>query len=284
MQQAYELLFGARLDAQLPMPSPIPLTVIIRTLNEADRIGPCLLAARHLGAELLVIDAGSTDETVAICQAAGARVITNPWPGFGPQRLFAEGHATHHHVLSLDADEIVTPAFISEVRRHFMVPDTPRLMIVRKAMVFPNQIKPPLWGYTQDHVLLWDRRVARTGPNPNQDKLEIDVSDRPVTVRSVLWHYSFRDWHHAINKANYVAQLAGATYDRPLGFMLKMRIVTELPLTFLKFYIQRRYCLGGLAGFNMAVITAFGRYARVLQMVEQAQLRLADRGHRGNDA
>ncbi len=272
MDAALRHLFGGA-GPEEPSLSPLPLTVMVRTLNEADRIGPCLKAARHLGGELLVIDAGSTDATVSICEGLGARVVTNPWPGFGPQRRFGEGHASHDFILSIDADEILTPAFIAEVRARFATGQPPRLMIVRKAMVFPGEIQPPPLGYTQDHILIWDRRIARTGPNPNQDKLEIDVADQPVTISNPLWHYSFRDWHHAINKANYVARLAASTYDRPPGFLLKARLVTELPLTFLKFYFQRRYCLGGLAGFHMALITAFGRYARVLQMVELAEQR-----------
>ena len=59
-------------------PSPIPLSILIRTLNEADRIGETIKAAQALGGEIVLIDAGSKDSTIAIAQELGARVINNP--------------------------------------------------------------------------------------------------------------------------------------------------------------------------------------------------------------
>lgn len=251
-------------------PSPIRLSVLIRTLNEADRIGATLDAAARLGAEIVVVDAGSKDETVAICEQHGARVLTNPWPGFGPQRRFGEEKCTYDHVFSLDADEIVTPAMADEIRSHF-APGiaTPRLMIVRKAVVFPHRTAPTPWAFCHEQILIYDRRIATTGPNPNWDKLDITVSDTPVKIRAPLWHYSFRDWYHMIAKANYVARLAADTQPTRARLPLVVRVVFELPLTFLKFYVLRRYFLGGIDGFTTAMLTAVGRFARVAMMLER---------------
>lgn len=248
---------------------PIPLSVLMRTLNEADRLQATLEAARALGGEIVVIDAGSKDATVEIARSLGAVVYENGWPGFGPQRHFGEAKCAHDFIFSLDADEIVTPAMAAEIRSVFLKGEPPRLMIIRKAMVFPHHKRPPPLGFCHEQILIYDRRVARTGPNPNWDKLDITVADKPHTVREPLWHFSFRDWEHAVRKANYVAKLAASTQpDRP-RLELLVRLIFEFPLTFLKFYFLRRYCLGGADGFGMATITAFGRWLRIAMMLER---------------
>lgn len=250
-------------------PSPIALSTLIRTKNEADRIAATLEAAQALGGEIVVIDAGSTDATVEIATRLGARVIHNPWPGFGPQRHFGEAQCAHDFIFSLDADEIVTPAMAAEIREVLARPNPPRLMTIRKAMIFPHWKHPPPLGFCHDQILIYDRRIARTGPNPNWDKLEISISDRPHLIRAPLWHFSVRDWNHAVAKWNYVAQLAADTQkERPRALLL-MRLVIEFPWSFIKFYFLRRYFLGGADGFTMAVVTAFGRFLRIAKMLER---------------
>jgi glycosyltransferase involved in cell wall biosynthesis len=258
-------------DAILTTPSPIPLSVLIRTLNEADRIAAALAALQPLGAEIVVIDAGSTDETVAIAEAHGARVIANPWPGFGPQRFFGEERCGHDFVFSLDADEIVTPELAAEIRAVFLAGTPPPLMIVKKAMIMPHQQRPQMLPFSHEQVLIYDRRVARTGQNPNWDRLDIKTDAKPVKLKEPLWHYSLRDWHHAIGKLNYVAKLAAETSPGRSGVLATLRLVVELPVTFFKFYVLRRYFLSGRDGFVMAVVTAFGRFARLAMLDEKAR-------------
>ncbi len=213
--------------------SPIPLSILIRTLNEADRVGATIRSALPLGGEILVIDAGSTDRTVEIARSLGARVLHNPWPGFGPQRRFGEEHARHDHVFCLDADEIVTPEFVEEVRALFAQPRVPALVIVRKPMMFPHHEDPPPFAFNTEHIYLYDRRVARTGLNPNWDKLEITTDEKPHTVRAPVLHYSLRDWNHAVSKLNYVAELAAGTQKLPSRAVLVFRLAFEFPANYL---------------------------------------------------
>ncbi len=250
-------------------PSPIPLSILIRTKNEADRIAATIEAAQALGGEIVIIDAGSTDRTVEIATGLGARVIHNPWQGFGPQRHFGEAQCEHDFVFSLDADEMVTPQMAAEIREVFARPNPPRLMVVRKAMIFPHWKHPPPMGFCHEQILIYDRRIARTGPNPNWDKLDISVKDKPHLIRSPLWHFSLRDWDHAVSKWNYVAGLAADTQKERPRAQLLMRLVIEFPWSFIKFYFLRRYFLGGADGFTMAVVTAFGRFLRIAKMLER---------------
>jgi glycosyltransferase involved in cell wall biosynthesis len=250
-------------------PPAIGLSVLMRTLNEGDRLARTLQAVQSLGAELVVIDAGSKDDTVAIARSYGATVIDNPWPGFGPQRRFGEEKCTHDFIFSLDADEVLTEAIVAEIRGHFLAGAPPRLMIVRKAVVFPHHDRPPPWPFCHEQVLIYDRRIARTGLNPNWDQLEITTDDAPVRLKNPLWHFSLRNLNHAVSKALFVGQLAADT-QRPRGRLgLALRLPFEFPVAFVKYYFLRRYFLAGLDGFVYGIVGAFSRFIRIAMMVEK---------------
>ena len=86
-----------------------PLSVAIITLNAAAQLEECLKSA-HFADDIVVVDSGSTDGTQALAERYGARIIAQPWLGFGPQKQFAVNAARHDWVLCLDADERVSPA------------------------------------------------------------------------------------------------------------------------------------------------------------------------------
>ncbi|MFE1598432.1 glycosyltransferase family 2 protein [Methylobacterium sp. ID0610] len=263
--------------------SPIPLTVLMRSFNEADRIEAAIRSALPLRAEILVIDSGSTDATVAIAESLGARVVSNPWGGFGPQRRFGEGLCTHDHVFSMDADEVLTPELVWEIRGIFLHGRPPALMKVRKAMALPHHDRPPPFAFCTEQIYIYDRRVARTIENPNWDHLDIRTGETPRRLRAVAWHFTYRDWNHAVAKANYVAELAARTSPPRSNLELSARLVVEFPFYFLRFYFLRRLFLAGTDGFAMATILAFGRFLRIAKMREQAVSRAIDPAVRAAD-
>lgn len=96
-------------------PATLPLSLVVMTYNEAHNIARCLDSV-PFAAEKLVVDCGSTDDTVAIAAAHGARVVHQPWLGFGPQRNAAATFASHPWLLVLDADEYLSHELATECR------------------------------------------------------------------------------------------------------------------------------------------------------------------------
>ena len=94
----------------------LPISLVVITHNEAANIARCLDSV-PFAAEKVVIDSGSTDDTVAIARARGARVVDQAWLGFGPQRNFASTQAAHDWILVLDADEFLEPPLIEELQQ-----------------------------------------------------------------------------------------------------------------------------------------------------------------------
>ncbi len=97
------------------MPERPPFSVVILTLNEEARLPACLASVAECD-DVVVLDSGSTDRTVALARAAGARVLVNPFENFAQQRNFAHDHAGFRHpwVFHLDADEHMTPELLAE--------------------------------------------------------------------------------------------------------------------------------------------------------------------------
>lgn len=98
------------------MPAPLPISVVIISLNEERRMGACLASVRELTSDIIVVDAGSTDRTVEIATAAGARVFGRDWTGYSDQKNHGNERAHHHWILSLDADERVSAELASSLR------------------------------------------------------------------------------------------------------------------------------------------------------------------------
>ena len=96
------------------MPANPPISVYIRAKNEERMIREVIRAAFQIGDEVLVIDSGSSDRTIEITEAEGARVIRESWHGWGKQKRIGEEAARHDWLFDLDADEIITPELAAQ--------------------------------------------------------------------------------------------------------------------------------------------------------------------------
>src|SRR3954454_16672704 len=100
------------------MPEPLPLSLVVITRDAAAELAACLASA-PFASEALVVDSGSADHTVDVARAAGARVLVEPFRGFGRQKQLAVEAACNDWVLCLDADELVTPQLAAAIRAVF---------------------------------------------------------------------------------------------------------------------------------------------------------------------
>ncbi len=250
------------------MPSNLPISCYIRTLNEARLVGPVIEAARRIAADVLVVDCGSTDGTIEIAEKAGARVIHQAWLGNGKQKRFAEEQCAHDWLLDLDADEVVTPEFADEVRALFAHGEPPHA-IYETMLVTAPPIGEPWWKHAlADRRKLYDRRRIRQPDHDAWDQFETPAGMEIGHIKAPLLHYSYRDFEHFAEKLNRWSGVAArASKLKPL-WLVSLRIVLASPFYFLKQYLGRGHWRGGLTGFVIAGLSAHGRWLKDVKMLE----------------
>jgi glycosyltransferase involved in cell wall biosynthesis len=247
--------------------APVTFSCTIIAHNEADRIERCILAVRKIADEIVVIDSGSTDDTVAIAQRLGARVITRAWTGYGQQKRFAEDSARFNWVLNLDADEVVSAELGAEITA-LMAREPPlKAYHFKQVTVYPGDAKPRLWADYKNQVRLYDRTVVRFHDSLTHDT--VDMRDVPAgQLNGVALHYSWRSLEHVTRKLDGYTDLQALEIKKP-RWQLKLRQPIEYPYLLFRFYVLRRHFTGGLYGMKVAHTFAAGRAQRIGKFLAQ---------------
>lgn len=170
---------------------PFPLSVTIIAKDEADRIGDAIRSVGFAD-EVVVLDSGSSDDTVAVARALGARVVQTDWPGYVAQKNRALVYASHDWVLGLDADERVGPTLAAQIQG-VLAQERPAAHGYRFARLSWWEGAPIRHGswYPDARVRLFDRTRARwTGLDPHD---RVEVEGAVARLEGQLEHHPFRD-------------------------------------------------------------------------------------------
>ncbi|MDB5945012.1 MAG: biosynthesis protein [Ramlibacter sp.] len=238
------------------------LSVVVIALNEAANLRACLESVSFAD-EIVVLDGGSSDGTVAIAQACGARVSRAAgWPGFGPQKNRALALATGDWVLSLDADERVTPALAAQILAAMASGTAGAYEIPRLTRFCGSWIHH--CGWTPDRVLrLFRRGQARFSDDLVHERVITELGTRPARLTSPLLHESYPTPAHYWRKLEAYSQ-AWALQQHRRGRKTSMaRAGAAAGAAFLRSYLLRLGFLDGAMGFavcTMQAQAAFGKY------------------------
>ncbi len=261
------------------------LSVIVITLNEADRIRPCLESVHGWADEIIVLDSGSTDGTVDIVREYTDKVWVTDWPGFGRQKQRALDHATGEWVLSIDADERVTSELRAEIDHTLSgIPANTGYDVHRPVVLFGRIMD--FSGSGQSPLRLFRRSEAAFTLVPVHERVDLK-SGTLGRLRGALYHETYRDYNHAVAKFGEYAWLqANERYrngKRSGLFSAALRGV----LNFLHNYFIRLGFLDGSRGFILAALHAnytFNKYAALWEIELRESHKRRDNGERSEDA
>ena len=250
-----------------PNPSPPPISVTLITLNEEAHIVEALRSVSWAD-ERLVVDSGSSDRTVALAQAEGARTIVQPWLGYGAQKNFAQDLASHDWVLSLDADERVSPELAREIRRRVSTPSACRgFSLPRRSTYLGRQITHGGW-YPDRAVRLAHRPYARWSLSAVHEVLEVIG---PVSaLEHPLDHFPFDSIRAQIETNLNFARLGALEYQRRGGRFNLVLLLCKPIGKFLETYFWKLGCLDGLVGLIIAVNAAHSMFLKFAFLYEDA--------------
>ena len=255
----------------LPLYTPrVPkLSVTVITRNEAADIGEALTSVAWAD-ELIVVDSVSTDDTVAIARQHTDRVIVREWPGYVAQKNYAASIASHDWILSLDADERVTPELADEITSTLAgTPSHRGYRIPRVTWHLGRWIRTTDW-YPDHQLRLYDRRAAEwTG----RLRARVDVGPGPVgRLRGELQHFAYRDIaDHLETIDRYTTYAARQMHEngRPSGFV---DLAIHPPLAFLRNYVLKAGIRDGVPGFVISAMNAYYVFLKFAKLWEIQRL------------
>ena len=244
------------------------LSVVLIAFNEGHHIAKCLLAAKQVADEIIVIDSGSTDNTVEVCKAHGARVITHPWSGYSAQKNFGNKQASFDWILSLDADEVLNDTLIQSIQ---IWKDHPQAASFKRMTNYCGTfIKHGGW-YPDIKVRLFNRQETNW-EGTIHEVLRGLSKENTFLLEGDCLHYSYYsvDQHYAQAEKFTTIQAADLFQQGKKSPWLK-RVFSPIS-KFIVDYFFRLGFLDGKAGFTVARISAYATHLKYKKIHEHIRL------------
>jgi glycosyltransferase involved in cell wall biosynthesis len=234
---------------------------VVITFNEEARIAECLQSMTGICDELLVIDSHSTDNTTSIAERYGARVIKRPFPGHIEQKNFGKNQALHNWVLSLDADECLSPRLRDSILKIKQSgPTCDGYTFNRLNNYCGRWIRHGAW-YPDVKLRLWKRDEGQwEGRNPH-DQFVLK-NGKTCHLKGDLHHYSISskaEHYETIHK--YAAIAARVLYEEGKAHLAWKRFVSPVA-TFLSGYLFKWGFLDGRVGWHIAIRSAYASWLK----------------------
>jgi len=245
----------------------IKISVTIITYNEEKNIERCLKSVETITDEIIVVDSFSSDKTEEIARKFNIRFIQNKFEGHIEQKNFAVTQAKHNYILSLDADEVLSPKLlelIKEVKNNWQYD---AYYFNRLNNFCGKWIKHSGW-YPDKKLRLWDRRKAKWGGTNPHDTVVCQADCTTKYLKADLLHYSFYSIKQHIEQINKFSQI-GALALHKKGKKSNLFLILFSPVfMFFKTYFLKLGFLDGFYGFIIAVNSAHAKFLKYSKLRE----------------
>jgi glycosyltransferase involved in cell wall biosynthesis len=251
------------------MPRP-PLSVTIIALNEENNIARAIESVRGFAQEILVVDAGSVDRTVEIAGHLGAKIITNPWRGYGQQKNYASAQAKHDWILNIDADEEVSPELGIEIQQTLDRNENQGIAgysVPRMSKYLGRWIRHGGW-YPNRLVRLANRKnSAWTEPKVHEEWV---VRGPVLPLSHDLLHYPFKDISEQI-QTNLRFSRLGSDALRKKGQKKNLFLLLLKPVgKFIETYFAKAGFRDGIPGLIISINAAHSIFLKYAYLFEDA--------------
>lgn len=242
------------------------ISAFIIAFNEEKIIEQCLKKLNWVD-EIIVVDSGSTDNTVAISEKYNAKVFYKKFEGYGEQKQFALDQTTNDWVLNLDADEILTDDLVNEIQEQLQkeVADVVgyrincRHVFMKKTFNYGNESNRSV-------LRLFNKKFGKYDNNSVHEGIELE--GKIVRLKKHYLHYSYSSYSVYIRKLNLYTQLSAENKFKKNKKYSFLAIVLKTKFEFIKKYIFELNFLNGQAGFHWSVLSSFSTYLKCIKTNE----------------
>ena len=230
------------------------ISIFIIAFNEERIIAQCLEKLTWAD-EIIVVDSGSTDATVAICEKYNAKVFYKKFEGYGEQKNYAVDQTTNNWVLNLDADEILTDALIEEIKIQLETKDAETVgYYINTRMVFADKIFKYGKESNRNSLRIFDKNHGGF----NQDTVHefVRVDGKTIKLKGHYLHYSYDSYYSYISKLNDYTQLQSQNKFKKNKRYSFIGIIIKTKFEFIKKYFFELNFLNGKEGFFWSYYSA----------------------------
>ena len=245
------------------------VTVTIITLDEAAHIADAIDSAAWAD-EIVVVDSGSVDDTLAVARGKGARTGTRAWTGYVDQKNFAASLASHDWIFSLDADERIPASLASEIRAVLATePPVHGYRVPRVTYHLGRWVRTTDF-YPDYQTRLYDRRKAQWQGRYVHESVAVEGPAGQLTKE--LHHYSYRNLSDHLDRINAYATLAARQMHEGGRRARTVDLLMHPPAAFLRNYVLRRGFLDGTAGLILSVVNTYSVFLKFAKLWEIQRL------------
>lgn len=239
----------------------------IITRNEEKNILRCVDSVKPFADEIIIVDSMSEDKTAAICRSLGCTVLTRQFDDYGHQKQFCTDMSSNDWILSIDADEVVTPGLAEEILKWknagendvcgYEIPFT---------LSFMGQMLQHSGVGGESHLRLFNRKKGKFTKVPIHERIEITGNIGKFKNRII--HYSYRDITHHLEKINRYTSQAATGYKTQGKKYSKIWAAFKFPVTFFIFYIIKGGILDGWPGFMWSFMASVYTVVKMAKTIE----------------
>jgi len=242
------------------------VTAIIITKNEASKIEACLKSLDWVN-EIIVLDSGSNDNTVEICQKFTPYVHQTDWPGFGPQKNRALALATSDWILSIDADEFISKNLRNEILETVKIKEFNAYKIPRLSSYCGKFLKHG--GWWPDYVT---RLIKKGGGEFTNDLIHERIISHGITgtLKNHIIHYRSDKLEDTLDRMNKYSTIWANENKEKKKSNIGIAIFHSM-WTFIRIYFIRMGFLDGREGFLMAVSNSIGSFYKYVKIIYQTK-------------
>jgi glycosyltransferase involved in cell wall biosynthesis len=242
----------------------LPISLVVITFNEERNLARCLESVAF-AQEILVVDSFSTDQTLQIAAQYGAKTLQQKWLGFGGQKNFANKNTQHDWILSLDADEALSPELAQEIKNKFanLKPEC-AYSFPRKSFFLGRWIMHGGW-YPDRQIRLFNKKHSQWLESAIHEKIN---NPNVIEFSKPLLHYVFKNVSHQVMTNDKYSslqaqQLAGSGKTTGL-----FKIILKPIGKFVECYFLKLGFLDGMPGFIIAISAGYSMFLKWVKVWE----------------